>query len=172
MNEWKRADGWKLDELMKVVTSLNERESSLLREMIRQYGIRTPEELLFFPPMHYQRIRQAGKLFFLNVKKALYENGIPYDRETLDMINQRIEDGRDRQAAYIKLRFEILKRDNFTCQYCGRSPKTERGVVLVMDHKHPASKGGDWSMENLITSCRECNAGKSDILLQEIDKTS
>jgi len=56
-----------------------------------------------------------------------------------------------------KLRFEIFKRDSFTCQYCGRTPPD---VVLHVDHIHPVAKGGDDDPMNLITSCDSCNLGK------------
>ena len=60
------------------------------------------------------------------------------------------------------LRFEILKRDNFTCKYCGRSSPS---VILQVDHIVPFSKGGISVSENLVTSCFDCNIGKRDILL-------
>lgn len=56
-----------------------------------------------------------------------------------------------------KKRFEVLKRDNFRCQYCG---KTGKDVTLEVDHIKPKSKWGTDDMENLITCCRECNMGK------------
>lgn len=56
-----------------------------------------------------------------------------------------------------KLRFEVFKRDSFTCQYCGdEAPQ----VVLHVDHINPVSKGGDNDITNLITSCAPCNFGK------------
>jgi flavodoxin len=58
-----------------------------------------------------------------------------------------------------KLRFEVFKRDNHKCQYCGATPKDE-GVVLEVDHILPVYEGGDNSFENLITSCKQCNIGK------------
>jgi ribosomal protein L37E len=59
-----------------------------------------------------------------------------------------------------RIRFQVFKRDNFTCQYCGRkSPDT----ILELDHITPTSKGGKTDLGNLITSCKECNRGKSDI---------
>jgi len=58
-----------------------------------------------------------------------------------------------------KIRFEIFKRDSFTCQYCGRKSPD---VILEVDHICPVSKGGKNDMLNLITSCYECNRGKSD----------
>ena len=70
-----------------------------------------------------------------------------------------------RYRRYLRLRFEVFKRDNFTCQYCGRNVK-EDGVKLHCDHIIPQSKGGEDNMKNLITSCMECNSGKSDVLLE------
>lgn len=62
----------------------------------------------------------------------------------------------------LKLRFQILKRDDFTCQYCGRKAPD---VILHIDHIHPKSKGGLNKEENYRTACLECNIGKSDCLL-------
>ena len=62
-------------------------------------------------------------------------------------------------------RFEILKRDDFTCQYCGKkSPEVE----LEIDHKIPQAKGGLDTDDNLITSCSVCNKGKGSIGLDEV----
>ena len=62
-----------------------------------------------------------------------------------------------RKAISKKTRFEVFKRDKFTCQYCGR---TIPDVVLHIDHIKPVSKGGTNDIMNLITSCSECNLGK------------
>lgn len=63
-----------------------------------------------------------------------------------------------------KERFEVFKRDSFTCQYCGSSaPNT----ILELDHIDPISKGGSNNIMNLITSCFECNRGKSDRKLDD-----
>lgn len=56
-----------------------------------------------------------------------------------------------------KMRFEIFKRDSFTCQYCG---KKAPDVVLHIDHIKPVAAGGRNSLLNLVTSCIECNLGK------------
>lgn len=63
-----------------------------------------------------------------------------------------------------KLRFEVFKRDSFTCQYCGKSAPD---VTLQVDHIHPKSKGGTDDLLNLITSCFDCNQGKKDRLLSD-----
>ena len=71
-------------------------------------------------------------------------------------------------SPYLKKRFIILTRDNFTCQYCGRSVK--EGVILEIDHIDPKSNGGENKTDNLITSCKDCNIGKRDILLEAHNK--
>ena len=63
-----------------------------------------------------------------------------------------------------KVRFELFKRDKFTCQYCGR---TAPDVVLHADHIEPKSKGGSDDLLNLLTSCIDCNLGKSDRRLDD-----
>ena len=64
-----------------------------------------------------------------------------------------------RKSLSKKLRFEIFKRDSFTCQYCGCHPP---GIVLEIDHVIPVSEGGENDEENLVTSCFDCNRGKSN----------
>lgn len=59
------------------------------------------------------------------------------------------------------LRYDVFKRDNFTCQICGASFK-EDGAKLEVDHIIPISKGGKTEMKNLQTLCIRCNRGKSD----------
>lgn len=64
----------------------------------------------------------------------------------------------------VRIRFEVFKRDRFTCQYCGRTPPA---VLLEVDHIIPRAAGGSDDESNLTTSCWECNSGKSDRLLEE-----
>ena len=68
----------------------------------------------------------------------------------------------ERKAISKKKRFEVFKRDKFTCQYCGRKAPD---VILEVDHIKPVSKGGNNGILNLITSCRDCNRGKGKVLL-------
>ena len=78
----------------------------------------------------------------------------------------RIENSDNIDSYLTKLRFEIFKRDNFTCQYCGRNVKDDK-IKIHADHIIPKIKGGKNIPKNLITSCEECNLGKGDVLLTE-----
>lgn len=61
-------------------------------------------------------------------------------------------------------RFEILKRDAFTCRYCG---KCCLDAALEVDHVEPRAVGGPDADWNLVTACVECNRGKRDNPLPE-----
>lgn len=73
-----------------------------------------------------------------------------------------------------RLRFEILKRDGYTCRYCGAKAPD---VVLHVDHVVPISLGGGDEPNNLVSSCADCNAGKgstapSDDIVSDVDTTA
>lgn len=53
-----------------------------------------------------------------------------------------------------RIRFEVLRRDNYTCRYCGGSAPD---VKLTVDHVMPVALGDP---TNLVTACKDCNAGK------------
>ncbi|MEU3162227.1 HNH endonuclease [Streptomyces griseoincarnatus] len=57
-----------------------------------------------------------------------------------------------------RLRFEVLRRDNHTCRYCGATSPT---VPLRVDHVTPVALGGTDTPDNLVTACEPCNSGKS-----------
>ena len=62
-------------------------------------------------------------------------------------------------------RFEVFKRDQFTCQYCWRQPPA---VVLEADHVVAVSAGGPDDIHNLVTACFDCNRGKSNVPLDSV----
>jgi len=62
-----------------------------------------------------------------------------------------------------RLRFLVLKRDNYRCQLCGAG--AQDGVRLAVDHKHPKSQGGPDTLKNLWTLCYPCNQGKGPLPL-------
>ncbi len=61
-----------------------------------------------------------------------------------------------------RLRSAVFERDNYTCQYCGK-----RDVALECDHILPFSRGGNSTIDNLITACKSCNRSKGAKTLSE-----
>ena len=54
-------------------------------------------------------------------------------------------------------RKNVFRRDNHTCQYCGK-----RSNELTLDHILPRSRGGRTRWENVVACCQRCNARKRD----------
>ena len=75
-----------------------------------------------------------------------------------------------RLRSYVKIPYKeislsrrnLLHRDNYTCQYCGR-----RTSDLTLDHVIPRHRGGPHTWENLASACRACNHRKGGKSLQE-----
>lgn len=55
-----------------------------------------------------------------------------------------------------RTRYEVLKRDNYTCRYC-RSAENP----ITVDHVVPIALGGTDEPSNLVAACRDCNYGKA-----------
>jgi 5-methylcytosine-specific restriction endonuclease McrA len=62
-----------------------------------------------------------------------------------------------------RLRFIVMRHDNFKCKGCGRSPATDPSIILHVDHIKAWSNGGETILENLQTLCSKCNIGKSNL---------
>jgi len=63
----------------------------------------------------------------------------------------------------IKLRYEILERDDYACVDCGRSPKHGDTARLQIHHLQFVQHGGDNNTSNLVTLCTECHAGRHSV---------
>lgn len=55
-----------------------------------------------------------------------------------------------------RTRYEVLRRDNYTCRYCHATDSP-----LTVDHVVPVTLGGSDDPSNLVAACKDCNAGKS-----------
>jgi hypothetical protein len=77
-----------------------------------------------------------------------------------------------RKPVGVTTRFFVMKRDGFKCVVCGRSPATTIGLQLEVDHIQPISKGGTNNTDNLRTTCYDCNRGKRDHVLHQVNTTN
>lgn len=106
-------------------------------------------------PRHIQRIikvlgkiRTRSESFILAIKKG---------RKSYEHLKKPIKSSFLRKGINIRKRYEILKRDNFSCVLCGN---TAKNALLEIDHIAPVVKGGDNDLDNLRTLCVLCNRGK------------
>ena len=68
-----------------------------------------------------------------------------------------------------RVQLQVLKRDRFTCVYCGA---TGAEAELQIDHRHPVSKGGSNHISNLQTTCRKCNCKKRNKIYYPLEANS
>ena len=69
-----------------------------------------------------------------------------------------------KRKAYLT-RKAVIRRDNFTCCYCG---KVKEFKDLTMDHVFPESRGGPKTWENIVTACHGCNQKKANRTPEEV----
>lgn len=112
-----------------------------------------------FEPLNVCTIRRAMGLIFSD-KASMLVNGRgeirtarrTYPAPSVIRLGVMIK----RPRPQIKLnKQEVFRRDNYTCQYCGRT-----GSELTLDHVVPRRLGGSHTWENLVTACRPCNHRK------------
>ncbi len=109
-----------------------------------------------FEPLHVCNTKRALALVLAG-KAEIVVNGRGYLRsgssefEIPSVIKLSYMIKRPRPRISLSKR-EILRRDNYTCQYCGRKSRH-----LTIDHVVPRRLGGPHSWENLVAACPSCN---------------
>lgn len=93
------------------------------------------------------------------IQKRLEKLKIKDIRKYIESMKEIVWDSDERQVSK-RLRFMILKRDDFTCRYCWRKAPS---VILHIDHTKPYSKWWLTEEQNLVTSCADCNLWKSNL---------
>jgi len=120
-----------------------------------------------FEPINVCTTRRAIGLI-LAEKAAMVVNG----RGHIHTINQllprpsviRLEHMIHRPRPRVKLtRREVFRRDNYTCQYCGR-----HDLPLTVDHILPKRLGGQHIWTNVVAACPSCNHRKGGRRLEEV----
>ena len=119
-----------------------------------------------FEPINVCNTRRAVGLI-LSGKAGMVMNGRGYIKTITIVIPRpsviRLEQMVHRPRAQVKLsRREIFRRDNFTCQYCGRHTND-----LTLDHVLPKHMGGGHVWTNVVAACPPCNHRKGGRKLDE-----
>ena len=112
-----------------------------------------------FEPINVCNTRRAVGLLTAG-KAAMVANGRGYIRTVSQSIPRpsviRLENMIQRPRPHIKLtRREVFRRDNYTCQYCGR-----HAIDLTLDHVIPRHMGGTHIWTNVVAACATCNHRK------------
>ena len=109
-----------------------------------------------------------GTTTYTNTYEASSESIGVYLREA-DKIKEYRESAKyQRSLINVSTRARIIAKDHARCCLCGRSARD--GAELEVDHFIPVSKGGKSTDDNLWTLCRDCNRGKSNYTLDELQE--
>ncbi len=121
-----------------------------------------------FEPLHVCTTKRALTLVLagkaeivLNGRGAIHSSNAVFELPSVIKLSYMIKRPRPRISLSKR---EILRRDNYTCQYCGRKSRH-----LTIDHIIPRHKGGSHTWENLVAACPQCNRLKGGDLLTEIN---
>jgi 5-methylcytosine-specific restriction endonuclease McrA len=113
-----------------------------------------------FQPLCVVPMRRALILALKGKAEVLHTNGVVFRSERLEIAGPSVV----RLNYYVRVPYRaraslsrraVFIRDNYECQYCG-SPAEN------VDHVIPRSRGGEHSWENVVASCRPCNARKEN----------
>ncbi|MCL5610974.1 MAG: HNH endonuclease [Chloroflexi bacterium] len=120
-----------------------------------------------FEPINICSTRRAIGLVMVG-KAAMVANGRGYIHTVKELIPRpsviRLDIQIHRPRPHIKLtRREVFRRDNYTCQYCGRR---DRG--LTVDHVQPKHQGGQHIWTNVVAACPPCNHRKGGHSPEEV----
>lgn len=121
-----------------------------------------------FEPINVCTTRRAIMLV-LSGKASLVMNGRgeihtvtrTYPRPSIIRLEQMVR--RPRPTVRLTKK-EILRRDDYTCQYCG-----QRTPYLTVDHVIPRRFGGQYVWENLVAACPACNHRKGSHTPEQVN---
>jgi hypothetical protein len=116
---------------------------------------------------HSRYLKEFGNWYETCLKFIAWKSGVStkeIEQESKEplLIEDEVNKHKTPRAISLSLRYQVLKRDNFKCVRCGRTPAKDIGVELHIDHKIPYSKGGKTELENLQAMCSDCNLGKGN----------
>jgi 5-methylcytosine-specific restriction endonuclease McrA len=114
-----------------------------------------------YEPLNICRVRRAVVLIYEN-KAEMLENGsgfihsVNYKFPVPSVIRLSAMIKRPHRSVRKMTRLEIFKRDQYTCQYCGKVTRN-----LTLDHVIPRYRGGQHTWENVVSACVPCNRRKA-----------
>lgn len=121
-----------------------------------------------YEPMTICNVKKAIILIFLGKAEAvendgMYVRSISYEMR-LPVVIRLVRYARAPKRQIILNRKNLLIRDNYSCQYCGR-----RMQPLTVDHVIPKQFGGKDTWENLVIACLPCNNQKANRTPEQAD---
>jgi 5-methylcytosine-specific restriction endonuclease McrA len=122
-----------------------------------------------YEPLNQTTLRRAMSLIFQRKAEIVKARGkvhtitMSFEMPTVIRILFYIK---TRRNAVSFTKDNLLRRDNYTCQYCGTY-----GTKMTVEHVIPRSKGGSDGWRNTVTACDPCNTHKANRTPEEAGMT-
>ena len=123
-----------------------------------------------FPPGKRQLAKYGKKISeqpykrnWGSVKSACEQIALFHDGKiTREQLLLKSKTKNERSTIPLNVRWIVLKRDNYTCKKCGRSPGKDQTTELEIDHIMPVAKNCSKDISNLDKLFHDCNQFKKD----------
>lgn len=122
---------------------------------VTKYGV---ECLTAYYPIEKSRLNEQDWVYHMAGKSWVNMQDFKAALEYAQHAYKPKKPGRNQRNVSTSTRFDVMKRDGYRCQLCGKQAKD--GVKLHVDHIKPLAKGGSNAIKNLQTLCAACNLGK------------
>jgi len=126
--------------------------------ILKFYRLKTRYQQIDYERSSY-KIKEYS--YILHVKDSIMKNRINFVKNNGNLVTfSKYNDVDQRKALTKEMREYVKKRDNYTCQICGKYMPDEVG--LHIDHIIPVSRGGKSVISNLQVLCSKCNGKKGN----------
>ncbi|MEK3992795.1 helix-turn-helix domain-containing protein [Robertmurraya sp. FSL R5-0851] len=135
------------------------RIGDIIREARKQKNL-TLRELELLSGVSHSQISKIERFVDNPTKETVYKlvEALEIENELIDTSEHKKIDTKD------LIRYQVLTRDNFTCQLCGNiAPETKVVVAKIV----PSELEDEQDQNNLITLCSHCNNGRTMQIEQE-----
>jgi 5-methylcytosine-specific restriction endonuclease McrA len=113
--------------------------------------------------------KRAAQIAYTECQVCEQELAPKYVKDGLCQVCTRRAQGETHHLP-LHIAIPVLERDNWTCYYCGEDLTLAGERERHLDHFIPKSKEGQDIVDNLVTSCQQCNLSKGDRLPSEKER--
>ena len=136
------------------------------REYNKNYREKNREKINEYTRRYHKENKDKAREYRQKNKERIKKYRRKYLQENLEIYRTYNQERRARKRTLISTFTasqwnECLEYFNQSCAYCGDTNRLEQ------EHVIPVTKGGHYTLDNIIPACKSCNSSKHNKLLEE-----